>query len=336
MRTQHQKTVKELHSDNGKEFLNRALQSYLNDCGTIQTTTTAYTPQHNGIVERMNRTLMNTTRALLHTAQAPPIFWADALAHAALIHNARARKALNGQSPFQVLNNAAADSSNLRVWGCDVSVMVHSHKQTKLGSRVWKGMFIGSSEQAPSGWRIYDCHKHSVIVTRDVQFHESDFTQSHIAMDEWKASLDGDDSDTTYSSDADWSTALDYESISVPTSNSPTQQSSSTSDSASPSTDLQSDASIDSDSQSIIDLVENASNADTSIDAQSPEVNDLSQQHSGSTHSMSGNNNQHVSTNASDAGSNTYDAGDSANDLEQESKYEDIALDDSVINVAII
>ena len=214
LQTQFSKPVKEFHSDGGAEFKSKTLAAFFASQGTMHTTTTPHTPQHNGIAERMNRTLLVTTRALLHAAGAPPILWAEAVNYAAIIHNHRTRKALGDKSPFTVLHNAATDSSKLRVWGCDAHVMVYESKQSKLGARTWKGMFTGISEQQ-NAWRIYDAINNKMVVTRDVVFNEQQFTISHQCYEHWHSSLDGDDYDTT-NTDADWSSSLDIDASTIP------------------------------------------------------------------------------------------------------------------------
>ena len=50
--TQLNKRVKELHTDNGTEYLNEKLQTALSSRGIIHTTTAPYTPEQNPIAER--------------------------------------------------------------------------------------------------------------------------------------------------------------------------------------------------------------------------------------------------------------------------------------------
>ncbi|KAJ9566985.1 hypothetical protein OSB04_002951 [Centaurea solstitialis] len=49
--------VKKLHSDNGTEFRNAKLQSFLEDVGISHNFSAVRTPQQNGVVERKNQTL---------------------------------------------------------------------------------------------------------------------------------------------------------------------------------------------------------------------------------------------------------------------------------------
>src|SRR5690606_33932362 len=70
---------KEFHTDNGGEFDNKTLLDFWQQHGVKHTFTPPYTPQHNGTVERMNRTLVTVVRTLLARAGAPKKLWAEAL-----------------------------------------------------------------------------------------------------------------------------------------------------------------------------------------------------------------------------------------------------------------
>ncbi|GJV54820.1 retrovirus-related pol polyprotein from transposon TNT 1-94 [Tanacetum coccineum] len=54
--------IRYLHTNNGTEFLNQTLRNYTEDVGITYTTSTARTPQQNGVVERRNRTLQTRTQ----------------------------------------------------------------------------------------------------------------------------------------------------------------------------------------------------------------------------------------------------------------------------------
>ncbi|GKA24307.1 retrovirus-related pol polyprotein from transposon TNT 1-94 [Tanacetum coccineum] len=59
-------TVRYLRTNNGTEFLNQTLLNYTKDIRITHNTSTARTPQQNGVVERRNRTLIATKLKYLH------------------------------------------------------------------------------------------------------------------------------------------------------------------------------------------------------------------------------------------------------------------------------
>ena len=60
--------VKCLRTDNGLEFCYDEFNTLCKKEGVVKHCTIRHTPQHNGVVERMNRTLMEKVRCMLSNA----------------------------------------------------------------------------------------------------------------------------------------------------------------------------------------------------------------------------------------------------------------------------
>lgn len=58
--------IKRVISDNRSEFRNSKLNKLCDDMGIKHELSTKYTPQFNGLVERKNKTLNDTTRSMLN------------------------------------------------------------------------------------------------------------------------------------------------------------------------------------------------------------------------------------------------------------------------------
>ncbi|GJV55329.1 retrovirus-related pol polyprotein from transposon TNT 1-94 [Tanacetum coccineum] len=72
--------VTTVRTDKGTEFLNKTLHAYFAKEGIRHETSTARTPEQNGVVERRNRTLVEAARTMLSAAKVPLFFWAEAIA----------------------------------------------------------------------------------------------------------------------------------------------------------------------------------------------------------------------------------------------------------------
>ena len=59
--------LKALHTDNGGEYTSAEFEAYLRKEGVRHELTVPKTPEKNGVAERMNRTLVETTRSMLGT-----------------------------------------------------------------------------------------------------------------------------------------------------------------------------------------------------------------------------------------------------------------------------
>jgi hypothetical protein len=60
-----EKRNKVLRKDNGREFCGNEFEEFCKKCGIKRQKTTPYTPQKNGVAERMNKTLMEKERCML-------------------------------------------------------------------------------------------------------------------------------------------------------------------------------------------------------------------------------------------------------------------------------
>ena len=67
--------VKELHSDNGGEYIGKDFKSFCTRSGIKQVTTVPHTPQQNGIAERANRTLVEGARSMMLETKMPRSSW---------------------------------------------------------------------------------------------------------------------------------------------------------------------------------------------------------------------------------------------------------------------
>ncbi|GJR30581.1 retrovirus-related pol polyprotein from transposon TNT 1-94 [Tanacetum coccineum] len=74
--------VTTVRTDKGTEFLNKTLHAYFAKEGIRHETSTARTPEQNGVVERQNRTLVEAARTMLSAAKVPLFFWAEVIATA--------------------------------------------------------------------------------------------------------------------------------------------------------------------------------------------------------------------------------------------------------------
>ncbi|GJY77592.1 chrysanthemyl diphosphate synthase [Tanacetum coccineum] len=65
VKNQLRKTIKALRSDRGGEYISQEFKDYLKACGIVQELTPPYTPQHNGVSERRNRTLLDMVLSMM-------------------------------------------------------------------------------------------------------------------------------------------------------------------------------------------------------------------------------------------------------------------------------
>ena len=110
------KKVKALRSDNGGEYTSNAFQAHLKSCGVQHELTIPKTPEQNGVAERLNRTLLEATRALLLDAKLPQRFWDEAISTAAYLRNRSPTTAVVGATPHQAWFGQKPRVDHLSVW----------------------------------------------------------------------------------------------------------------------------------------------------------------------------------------------------------------------------
>ena len=186
--------LKALRTDNGGEYISLEFKSYLQEHGIQHQLTVAYTPQQNGVAERMNRTLLDCVRSLIHTAQLDKNFWAEALSTAVHIRNRVTSRSLpHNTTPYQRWMGKIPDLSYLRVFGCKCWFVIPKARVKKLDARSKEGLMMGYSNQS-KGYKIWDIEASKLIISRDVTFDErsveslaidiptSDATGSNVAV----------------------------------------------------------------------------------------------------------------------------------------------------------
>jgi hypothetical protein len=123
------------------------------------------------VSERLNRTLLERTRALLHSSKLPKNLWGEAINHAVWLKNRTPTRALpDGETPYEALYKKKPNLNQLREWGC--KVWVHTTEGTKLDGRSKIGKWVGFDEMS-NGHRIYWPDKRSITVERSIKFDNS-------------------------------------------------------------------------------------------------------------------------------------------------------------------
>ena len=164
-----------LRSDNGGEYLSKEFETYLKSNGITHQLTIAYSPEQNGVAERMNRTLMESARAMMSYSGLSEEYWAEAVATAAYVRNRSASSALkNDETPYERWYGKKPDISHLRVFGCIAYAHIPDSQRRKLDKKTKKYRFVGYCKNS-KGYRLIDEETKRVVSRRDVVFNEMDF-----------------------------------------------------------------------------------------------------------------------------------------------------------------
>ena len=94
--------LKALRTDRGGEFTSNLFSVFCSDGGIKHYTTTPYSPQQNGVVERRNQTVVEMARCMLKSMQVPSVFWGEAICTAVYVLNRSPTKTLSNKTPFKL------------------------------------------------------------------------------------------------------------------------------------------------------------------------------------------------------------------------------------------
>ena len=173
--TQTGKRVKVLRSDNGGEYVSNKFAAFCRDRGIVQQFTPPYTPQLNGVAERMNRTLVESARCMLEHAGLSKQYWGEAVMTATFLRNRCPTRAIgHDKSPHEVWTQKKPLLKNLKVFGCHAYVHVPSEKRSKLDARSVLCRFLGYSDHEKA-YRFEELSSGRIVVSRDAQFMEDTF-----------------------------------------------------------------------------------------------------------------------------------------------------------------
>jgi hypothetical protein len=175
---QHQPlTIKSFRSDGGGEYISQAFTSYLREHGIQRQQTPPYTPEHNGVAERMNRTLVECARSMLHDAQLSYKYWGEAVITACYIRNRCPTRSLSSINlhitPYEAWFGIGNKPSiqHLRVFGCKCYAHIPDVKRSKLDSKAIECIFVGYSSESKA-YRLHDLTNNRILISRDVTFIE--------------------------------------------------------------------------------------------------------------------------------------------------------------------
>ncbi|CAI7805543.1 unnamed protein product [Closterium sp. NIES-53] len=166
------KQLKVLRTDNGGEFVNAEFNSFLRTKGILRQLTVPYTPQHNSIAERVNRSLLDSVRTMLADSGLPLKYWGDALGMACWVKNRLPTKGRAADmTPHEAFYGRKPNMGFARVWGCMAQYREPVGPDHKLLPRSKWGINLGMGKVS-KGWVIKDVETGKVVVTRDVIFFE--------------------------------------------------------------------------------------------------------------------------------------------------------------------
>jgi len=117
MYMQHSVQIKRLWLDRGGEYTSNEFTKFLAEQGTECRLTTHDTPQHNGVVESLNRRIMECVCACLIQSGLPKSLWVEAVNFVIWVKNRTTTKVLSDVTPHEKLTGRKPNLAGVPEWG---------------------------------------------------------------------------------------------------------------------------------------------------------------------------------------------------------------------------
>ncbi|GBM42424.1 Retrovirus-related Pol polyprotein from transposon TNT 1-94 [Araneus ventricosus] len=160
-----------MRTDNGLEFLNEQLDTYLANSGIFHEKTIPYNSESNGKAERANRILLERARSLLYESELPLKFWAEAINFSTQVSNVTPRKGKE-KIPLETWIGKKPKLNYLKKFGCVAYFHVPKVTRNKFDVPGRRGIMLGYARDR-RGYRIYDIKNRKIIEERSIKFNES-------------------------------------------------------------------------------------------------------------------------------------------------------------------
>src|SRR5450631_750521 len=131
-------------------------------------------PQQNGVAKRMNRTLVEKTKSMLHGANLPYELWAETWETARYLYAKGPIKALREENdtPEGILFGKKAKVHHLRVFGCIAYAQIPKKLRKKLKPNSHKLVMIGYLKHVKGYW-LWNQSNNKIMISRDTIFDEN-------------------------------------------------------------------------------------------------------------------------------------------------------------------
>lgn len=176
--------ISRFRCDNGGEYISTEMHEHFKNNGIQFEYTIRYTPQQNGVSERMNRSILERARCMLLGSKVNKIFWSEAVRTAVYAINRSPTLALDdGEVPACLWYREIPKYRKLKVFGCAAYLKIPKELVGgKFESRTEKCLMMG---YCTNGYRLWSIDGHKIVLGRDVYFDENKFKFESSDSDDW-------------------------------------------------------------------------------------------------------------------------------------------------------
>nr|GEX39709.1 hypothetical protein [Tanacetum cinerariifolium] len=160
-----------IRTDRGTEFLNKTLNAFFKKEGIENQTSTARSPEQNGVVERRNRSLVEAARTMLSASKLPLFFRAEVIATACCTQNRSIIIPTHDKTTYHIINDRKPSIKHLYIFSCICYITRDGENLDKMKEKEDPCILVGYSNQS-KGYRVYNKRTRMIVESIHIRFDE--------------------------------------------------------------------------------------------------------------------------------------------------------------------
>jgi len=175
--------IKCLRSDRGGEFTSNEFFNFCEEHVIRREFSTARTPQQNGVVERMNRTVQQMARAMLDESRTPATFWCEAAFAVVVILNKTNIHVNSTQTPHELWYGETPSVKHFKIFGSKCYIKNNDENLGKFEHRADEGILLGYSPHSKA-YKCYNTSLGRIVDSIDVVVDEKENTPRQVRSED--------------------------------------------------------------------------------------------------------------------------------------------------------
>ena len=177
--------IKFLRLDRGGEFTSDEFFDFCEEHGIRREFSTPRTPQQNGVVERMNITVQQMSRAMLDEFRTPATFWGEAAFASITIINKKNVWVNNTQTPHELWYGKTPAVNYFKIFGSKCYIKRIDESLGNFEPRADEGILLGYSPQS-KGYKCYNKTFRKIVESIDVVVDEEGNIPRQVKSEDFK------------------------------------------------------------------------------------------------------------------------------------------------------
>ncbi|GJU71705.1 retrovirus-related pol polyprotein from transposon TNT 1-94 [Tanacetum coccineum] len=175
--------VRTVRTDKGMEFMNKTLHAYFAKEGIRHETSTARTPEQNGIVKRWTCTLVEAAQTMLSAAKVPLFFWAEAITTVCFTQNHSLVIPRHEKTPYHIINSREPSVKFFHIFDSLCYIVKDGENLDKMKEKGDACIFLRYYTQSRA-YRVFNKRTRVIVETIHVNFDElSQMASDYVSSD---------------------------------------------------------------------------------------------------------------------------------------------------------